>query len=49
MEFTEKYTQRTPMGRMANENEYNRALLFLVTDTYSTGSNVLIDGGYTAW
>ncbi len=48
-EFTEKYIQRTPMRRMANENEYNRALLFLVTDTYSTGSNLLIDGGYTAW
>ncbi len=48
-EFIKNYNQRTPLGRMANENEYNRAILFLLTDTYSTGLNLVVDGGYTAW
>jgi NAD(P)-dependent dehydrogenase (short-subunit alcohol dehydrogenase family) len=48
-EFIKNYTQRTPLARMANEDEYNRAILFLMTDTYSTGSNLIVDGGYTAW
>lgn len=48
-EFIKNYNMRTPLGRMAQEHEYNRAILFLVTDTYSTGSNLIVDGGYTAW
>jgi NAD(P)-dependent dehydrogenase (short-subunit alcohol dehydrogenase family) len=40
-----------PMGRMADEGDYNGAIVFLLSDAsrYMTGSTVTIDGGWTAW
>jgi len=50
-DFLSNYSFRAPIGRLANESELIPALDFLISNenSYTTGQNIAIDGGFTAW
>jgi NAD(P)-dependent dehydrogenase (short-subunit alcohol dehydrogenase family) len=50
-EFLDAFAVRSPMGRMLDAKEALGAVVFLASDasSYVTGSNVVVDGGWSAW
>ena len=49
--FINKYSEKCPMGRLANVEEIVGPVLFLLSpeSSYVNGHNLIVDGGMTAW
>lgn len=49
-EFMSRYNAKVPLGRMAKPEEYGGVVQFLLSEaaSYITGSNLVVDGGFTA-
>lgn len=50
-EFMQRLRNKVPMGRVGNAPEIAGAVVFLASDaaSYVTGTQITVDGGWTAW
>jgi NAD(P)-dependent dehydrogenase (short-subunit alcohol dehydrogenase family) len=49
--FIKRYEKKTPLKRMATEEDFKGVIAFLSSDLskYITGQNILVDGGWSVW
>ena len=49
--FLKKYIEKTPLKRMASEDDLSGTIAYLASDAskYVTGENLIVDGGFSAW
>lgn len=49
--FVERYKARTPLARMATEDDFRGAIAYLASDLsgYVTGQDLAVDGGWGVW
>ena len=49
--FIDRYKARTPLGRLACEDDFKGVIALLATNagSYITGQNIMVDGGWSAW
>lgn len=50
-EFVQRYEKKTPLGRMATEDDFRGVVAYLASDLskYVTGQNLVVDGGWGVW
>lgn len=50
-QFIHRYESRTPLARMATEDDFRGAIAYLCSDmsSYVTGQNLEVDGGWGVW
>jgi NAD(P)-dependent dehydrogenase (short-subunit alcohol dehydrogenase family) len=49
--FVRRYESKTPLGRMATEDDFRGVVAYLASDLskYVTGQNISVDGGWGVW
>ena len=49
--FVDRYVDRTPLKRMAQEEDFKGAIAYLASDmsAYVTGQTMMVDGGWGVW